>query len=122
MHAAADEKHPEGIGPRMRRRLAGFLGMLRDNGFTIGLAETADALAILASPAAARPSLLKSALRALICSTHSDWRRFDELFDAYWGGRGMRRMQPLSASATPRRTLQRSPDVDVRRASSDLPD
>ena len=56
---------------------------LRDNGFKVGLAETRDALAILASPAATRPSSLKPALRALFCATHSDWERFDEIFDAY---------------------------------------
>jgi uncharacterized protein with von Willebrand factor type A (vWA) domain len=53
---------------------------LRDNGFQVGLAETRDALAILASPAAVRPSLLKPALRALFCATRSDWERFDEIF------------------------------------------
>jgi uncharacterized protein with von Willebrand factor type A (vWA) domain len=51
--------------------LAGFAHTLRDNGFKIGLAETQDALAVLASPAAFRPSSLKPALRALFCATHS---------------------------------------------------
>ena len=41
-------------------RLAGFARTLRDNGFKVGLAETSDALAILASPAAARPSSLEA--------------------------------------------------------------
>ena len=45
-----------------RRRLAGFARTLRDNGFEVGLAETRDALAILAHPLAARPSSLKPAL------------------------------------------------------------
>ena len=89
------------LGPRLRgdersamfgarRRLAGFARTLRDNGFKVGLAETQDALAVFASPAAVRPSSLKPALRALFCATHSDWERFDEVFDAYWGGRHMR--------------------------------
>ena len=64
------------------RRLAGFARSLRENGFKVGLAETQDALAVLASPAALRPSSLKPALRALFCATHSDWERFDEVFDA----------------------------------------
>ena len=42
------------IGLAMRRRLAGFARTLRDNGFKVGLAETRDALAVLASPAAVR--------------------------------------------------------------------
>src|SRR5579885_19940 len=81
-----------------RRRLAAFARTLRDNGFRIGLAETGDALAILASPAARSPSALKPALRALFCATHSDWQRFDEIFEAFWRGGGMRRRQVLSGS------------------------
>jgi len=84
--------------PGARRRLAGFARTLRDNGFRVGLAETSDALAILASPAAVRPTSLKPALRALFCATHSDWERFDEIFDAFWRGAGMRQRQILSGS------------------------
>ena len=36
-------------------------------------------------------SSLQPALRALFCATHSDWQRFDEIFAAYWTGRGIRR-------------------------------
>jgi uncharacterized protein len=79
-----------------RRRLAGFARTLRDNGFRVGLAETRDALAVLASPAALRPTSLKPALRSLFCATHSDWERFDEIFDAFWQGRDMRQRQILS--------------------------
>jgi uncharacterized protein len=87
-----------GIGSPMRRRLAGFARTLRDNGFRVGLAETGDALAILASSASTRPTSLKPALRALFCATHSDWARFDEIFDAFWRGEGMRQRQILSGS------------------------
>jgi uncharacterized protein with von Willebrand factor type A (vWA) domain len=93
-------------GPRVRgderveslgagRRLAGFARTLRDNGFRVGLAETGDALAVLTSPAAAHPATLMPALRALFCATHSDWERFDEIFDAFWCGEGMRQRQIL---------------------------
>jgi len=111
----------EAIGANIRRRLAGFARTLRDNGFAVGLAETRDALAILASSAAARPALLKPALRALFCATRADWERFDEIFDAYWRGRGMRRAQrtvgtPGESRSTTRHiadsvTVQRSPGV-----------
>jgi uncharacterized protein len=79
-----------------RRRLAGFARTLRDNGYRVGLAETRDALQVLASPTALRPTSLKSALRSLFCATHSDWERFDEIFDAFWQGRDMRQRQILS--------------------------
>jgi uncharacterized protein with von Willebrand factor type A (vWA) domain len=88
------------IGAGARRRLAGFAATLRENGFKVGLAETRDALAVLLSPAAARRSSLKPALRALFAATRSDWERFDAIFDAYWSGRGMRRAQLARASPT----------------------
>jgi uncharacterized protein with von Willebrand factor type A (vWA) domain len=97
MSAVAISRPVESIGDGVRRRLAGFARMLRENGFRIGLAETRDALSILRSPAASRRSSLKPALRALFAATCSDWERFDELFDAYWSGRSRRRRQTLSA-------------------------
>ena len=48
MPMAATGDDVETVGAATRRRLAGFAGTLRDNGFKVGLAETRDALAILA--------------------------------------------------------------------------
>jgi uncharacterized protein with von Willebrand factor type A (vWA) domain len=83
----------------MRHRLAGFAHTLRDNGFAVGLAETRDGLAILSSPAARRLSTLQPALRAFFSATRSDWQRFDEIFAAFWTGRGVRRVQVVSSGA-----------------------
>jgi uncharacterized protein len=105
------------------RRLAGFARTLRDNGFGIGLAETADALAILASPAALRPTSLKPALRALFCATHSDWERFDEIFDAFWQGRDMRQRQVISGAArAPHAPPRRVNEAQVPQEALGLPD
>jgi uncharacterized protein with von Willebrand factor type A (vWA) domain len=101
LHQSADT-----IGPAARQRLAGFVRTLRDNGFATGLAETRDALAVLASPAATRPSSLKPALRALFCATHSDWERFDEIFNAFWLGHGRRQAQ---VAVGPAAQSQKSP-------------
>jgi len=98
MTATAAQRDAPTIGPAARRRLAGFVRTLRDNGFVLGLAETRDAAAVLASPAAGRASSLKAALRSLTCANRSDWQRFDELFDAFWLGRGMRRVQQISGA------------------------
>ena len=112
-----------GVGSGARRRLAGFARTLRDNGFRVGLAETSDALAVLASPAARRASSLKPAFRALFCATHSDWERFEEIFDAYWQGRDMRSRQVLSgapsASHAPARRLA---EAHVPQDALGLPD
>ncbi len=86
-------------------RVAAFGALLRENGFAVGLAESRDALRVLASPAGRRSASLKPALRALFCATHEDWLRFDALFDAFWRGFGMRRVQPLrgGGAVTPAR-------------------
>ena len=106
-----------------RRRLAGFARVLRDNGFAAGLAETRDALAILLSPLATRPSLLKPALRTLFCATHSDWDRFDEIFEAYWLGHGRRQMQTLSgAAAESKASLKRLAEAGAAEGKLGPPD
>lgn len=111
------------IGATMRRRLAGFARTLRDNGFAVGLAETRDALSILASPAAMQPALLQPALRALFCATRSDWERFDEIFAAYWQGRGVRRVQQTAGTpGESRSTARRLAESIVPQVPQGMPD
>jgi uncharacterized protein with von Willebrand factor type A (vWA) domain len=109
------------IGAPIRRRLSDFARTLRDNGFKIGLAETRDALTILASPVATRLSALKPALRSLFCATHSDWERFDEIFEASWRGRGVRRVQTLSGTAGSNASLRRLAEAGATQGSTGLP-
>jgi uncharacterized protein len=117
--AEAPRRDADAIGAPTRRRLAAFARTLRDNGFKVGLAETRDALAILASPAAVRPSSLEPALRALFCATHSDWQKFGELFAAFWRRRGMRSAQVLGGTATQSRSgMRRIPQPGATQASS----
>ena len=113
----------DGLGEPTRRRLAGFVRTLRDNGFKVGLAETGDALAILAGPLAAKSSTLKPALRALFCATHSDWERFEEIFKAYWHGFGVSQARILAGTALESRTPARHlKDVGSPTGMPGLPD
>jgi uncharacterized protein with von Willebrand factor type A (vWA) domain len=64
--------------------LLGFTGMLRDNGFTVGLREQIDALSIVRAGGILNLRRLRWGLRSLLCTTREEWRRFDPLFDAYW--------------------------------------
>jgi uncharacterized protein len=123
MTATATEHESESIGRLMRRKLAGFARTLRDNGFKVGLAETRDGLEILMLPMAKRPASLKSALRSLFCATHSDWERFDEIFDAFWQRRGRRRMRTLTGTSTESHApLRRAADAGAGQGSTGLPD
>ncbi len=73
------------------RRLVGYLRLARDNGFAVGVREGLDALRLARAVDLSRPHQLRWGLRALLCSRKADWARFDELFDAYWLRRGMKR-------------------------------
>ena len=117
---AAPRDNPDPIGAAAARQLADFARTLRDNGFRIGLGETRDALAILASSVATRTSSLKPALRSLFCATHSDWEKFDEIFEAFWRRRGMRRAQTLGGTAESAASRRRN--AATSRATSGLPD
>jgi uncharacterized protein with von Willebrand factor type A (vWA) domain len=107
MQTVVTHEPPPTLGEAMRRHLAGFVRTLRDNGFAAGLAETRDAVALLTSPAALRPSTLRPALRSLFCARHADWERFDAIFDAYWLGRGMRAARRVSGTPGESRTSSR---------------
>jgi uncharacterized protein len=65
-------------------RLLGFTGMLRDNGFSLGLREQIDAASVARWGGILNPQRLRWGLRSLLCTTREEWRRFDALFDAYW--------------------------------------
>src|SRR6201987_5434748 len=71
-------------------KLAAFLKTLRDNGFAVGLAEGRDAAELMAGGYAAKPGLLRSALKHLFSARKSDWDKFDGIFDAFWLGRRVR--------------------------------
>jgi uncharacterized protein len=107
-----------GPGPAMRKRLAGFIVTLRDTGFVIGQAEAQDAARLMSSPIAERPERLRAAMRSLFASRRTELARFDELFDAFWLGRGVKSGVKISAEALAARSarrFQQSPGADDQR-------
>lgn len=118
MNAAAPPHEFEGPGPALRRRLAAFLQMLRDNGFSVGLAEAADAARLLISPVAARPDTLQMAFRALFCARREDLARFDEAFKAFWYGRGVRQAVRAVSQSAQAPSLQRMVEASRRESGS----
>jgi len=84
-------------------RMRGFVAHLRLNGYSLGVGATADALQALELFSLQPLGAVKNILRALFAGEHGEWARFDELFDAYWLGRGMRAAQPTAYSPAARR-------------------
>jgi len=107
----------EDIGAALRMRLVGFVKSLRDSGFKVGLAETEDALRLFRSGYSSRPGSLKVAFRSLFCGRLSDWQRFDEVFDAYWLGRGVKSGVKVSGTSRGRsmKTLRELADANGAR-------
>ncbi|MGA8259185.1 MAG: VWA domain-containing protein [Arenicellales bacterium] len=65
-------------------RLVEFVGALRRNGFRAGVAEELDAQRTALICGITDHRRLRWGLKSLLCSSHGDWERFDEIFDAYW--------------------------------------
>src|ERR1700760_1052574 len=80
-------------------KLAAFLRTLRDNGFAVGLAEGRDAATLMGSGYAAKPGLLRSALKHLFSARKSEWDKFDGIFDAFWLGRRVRSRSMVAGSS-----------------------
>jgi uncharacterized protein with von Willebrand factor type A (vWA) domain len=72
------------IGQALQARFTGFTGFLRANGFGVGCTEASDVIETVQRIGLFDPSLMRWSLKALLCGRGEEWRRFDELFDAYF--------------------------------------
>jgi uncharacterized protein with von Willebrand factor type A (vWA) domain len=72
------------IGARAAERLAGFAGFLRANGFTVGGGDAVQSLRTAQHAGVLDANVLRWNLQALLCGRADEWRRFDDLFDAWF--------------------------------------
>lgn len=106
-------------------RMSGFIAHLRMNGIRVGPAETGDALAALAAVEATDVRQVQQALCVLLAGDADDWRRFDELFEAYWFNTGKQRTGTAQTahvrvqSAKPMIWQQESPDAQESDTDTD---
>ena len=77
-------------------RVAGFVAHLRLNDFALGPAESAAALALVADIDGCDPREVRLGLKSLLAGRKEEWERFDDLFEAYWVGRGRARRRPAA--------------------------
>lgn len=96
MNATAPMPAPQ---MRLSARVTGFMAHLRLNGLAVGPAETAAALDYLARTPWQSVGAVRDALRILLTGRKSEWERFDDLFEAYWLGRGRARSATVPATA-----------------------
>ncbi|OYZ96132.1 MAG: carbon monoxide dehydrogenase [Rhizobiales bacterium 17-65-6] len=119
--APSFRSEPDPAGAAVRARLAGFVRALRDNGFATGLAESADALRVLAAPGLADKTRLRAALRALFASRRSDWEKFDALFDAFWFEKHLRASVRMADQRRTPTALPLRPGADAPEAGGTGP-
>jgi len=65
-------------------QLTGFSRFARAQNFNVGIQESVDSQRLAASIDVTNRRQLRMGLKALMCSSASDWERFDTVFDAYW--------------------------------------
>lgn len=83
-------------------RVAGFVAHLRRNDFALGPGESAAALDLLGDIDGCDPREVRLGLKSLLAGRKEEWERFDDLFEAYWRGRGRIRRRPAAPATDPR--------------------
>ena len=93
-------------------RVGGFIAHLRLDGFPIGPAETMDALTLLDQICWPQAHNARLALKSMLSADKTNWDKFDELFDAYWFGRGVKSLAFEDGTQNNRRnTTQKRPEL-----------
>src|SRR5260370_5999129 len=82
-------------------RIVEFCRFCRDSGLSAEIKERVDAVSAARAVGISDREILKSALRAVLCSNKDEWDQFDELFMSFWSS-----APPGFKTTTPRKKLQ----------------
>src|SRR5260370_27281080 len=88
---------PSSLEEALVARYAGLTGWLRANGFRVTSSDVAASIEVAQRVGQLDREVLRWSLRAVLCSRAEEWRRFDELFDAYF--LAPNRRKPVQARA-----------------------
>jgi uncharacterized protein with von Willebrand factor type A (vWA) domain len=92
--------------------IAGFAALLREHGLKVGVAEQQAFVRVALAMPLQRCIQLNPAWRAIACQDARDWRRWPELFEAYW--------HPQRAKGTVKVSGQTRPSRDLREVVQSL--
>lgn len=89
-----------------------FCRFARDQGLSAATKESIDALQAVQTLGISDRETLKTALRAVLCSSKEDWDVFDEIFEGFWRVRGQARQprEPLSGRKKRKTAASQRPD------------
>ncbi len=85
-------------GNGVSSRVVSFAGQLRTNGFAVGPGDVADALLALQVRGISQLAETRRTLKITLCSCAADWKKFDDMFEAFWLRRGSVRRRAHDAS------------------------
>ncbi len=84
---------PAGTAEDAARQLLRFVNHLRLNGFVVGLPEAEAAVELISRQEIADAEEARLRLRCLLAKHKEEWANFDDLFEAFWFGRGRLRQR-----------------------------
>ncbi|MGX7001118.1 vWA domain-containing protein [Caballeronia sp. KNU42] len=116
---ADDRAPPLSVEDVLVARYAGFAGWLRTNDFRVTTSDIAASMEVAQLTGQANSQLLRWSLRAVLCSRAEEWRRFDDLFDAYFLMPNRRVLTETRAAGAGR--IERDKDVGRRDGSEGTP-
>jgi uncharacterized protein with von Willebrand factor type A (vWA) domain len=89
-------------------RLAGFAGLLREHGLTVGVAEQQAMLqaALHFGPLQEKP--LQAAWRAIACHSQREWKLWPDVYERFWHPEKLRGGVKVSGQTRPSRNLRQS--------------
>ncbi|VVD28637.1 vWA domain-containing protein [Paraburkholderia dioscoreae] len=110
---------PSSLEEALVARYAGFAGWLRTNDFHVTSSDVAASMEIALRMGQLDSQVLRWSLRALLCSRAQEWRRFDELFDAYFLAPNRRKLVETRAGGAGR--IERDNGAGLRDGSEGMP-
>lgn len=118
-----DRAPPSGIEEVLVARYTGFAGWLRANDFRVTTSDIATSMEVAQLAGQTNSQILRWSLRAVLCSRAEEWRRFDDLFDAYFLMPNRRALVEVRAGGTGRieRDNERDKNAGQRDGSEGLP-
>ncbi|MEH6403857.1 MAG: VWA domain-containing protein [Sneathiella sp.] len=103
-------KNDTPILPILTSQMQGFIHHLRQNDFTLGPADTESALRLFNHPLTPSDDA-RASLKILLTGCLEEWRRFDDLFEAYWYHSGRERASFQTTKPVPNRSKSSLPNA-----------
>lgn len=94
------------MSPRPLETVAGFAAYLRDHGFSVGIAENQAMVAAALAVRIEDSERLRAGWRSIVCHGPPEWRKYPELFEAYWFPSRLKGTVKTSGQTRARRDLR----------------